>query len=223
MNEKLISETLILLSTMDGWPALLLPAEGEAMGAVAMSYVPLLMRIPDDVGRKVRDGLLMQFGKRPSVKALGEWAGGFAQAKPDAPGYLSLSTANAGGEDLLGGRTPEQFRQGGPQRPSSAGLAVLTDAARETKRQGGTIPPVMRDAVAWLREREERGPAPTVAREDAGEWGLEYVNPDGTSEKHPARYSEAAARSKADDVRREYSHLTVRVWRKGAVLTGGAK
>lgn len=226
MNQKLLSETLIVLSTMKGWPALVMPAEDEELGPVAMGYVSLLLRVPDDIGRKMRDGVLMRYNDRPDVKALGEWAASLAQSKPSAPEYLRLSAANAD-SDLLGGSGPDDYRQGHPQRPGGAGLAVLTEAARETRKHGGAIPQAMKDATRWLREREQTGPAPTVCREDAGDWGVEYVNPDGTSEKPPARYTEAVARAKAAEVRRQYPHLSVRVWCRGAagtgMLAGGSK
>ncbi len=223
-KEALIAGVLTALSTMRGWPPLTMPrTDDEPMEPVAMSYALPLSRMPESTLRVILEGVTLRYDERPSVKALGEWAVSIAQAKPDAPQYLALSAANAVpaiSDHLLGGKAPDQHRQGNPQRPGSAGVAVLTDAARETLRSGGTIPRAMKDAIAWLREREECGPSPTVTREDAGEWGLEYVSSGGRSEKHPARYTEAACRAKADEVRQQYPHLTVRVWCKGAAVNG---
>lgn len=231
-KEDLISAALTQMSTMRGWPPLTMPrTDDEEMEPVALSYALPLSRMPESTLRVILGGVTLRYNDRPDVKQLGEWAAAIAQAKTSAPDYLSLSSANTqsaiGADHLLGGHGPDSIRQAYPERPGSAGLAALTDAAsaaelRETRRQGGTIPQAMKDAIGWLREREQIKPAPTACREDAGEWGLEYISANGTSEKHPARYAEAVARAKANEVRRQYSHLTVRVWCKNSVSKGAA-
>ena len=212
MNTVLISKILTQLSTMQGFPALPMPkSPDEQLAPVAASYAAVLSRFPDSTLRAMFEGVLLRYDERPSVKALAEWAAEIAQARPALPAYFA----------------PETPRLTGPAPASCGGsaLAVITDAARQSKASGGS--PIPDDAKAifrQLREREKSGAgsagAVIVPRAEAGDWGIEHIRQDGTRDRLPARWSEAAARTKAAEQAAKYPHLTVRVWCQSAVGAG---
>ena len=192
MNSKVFGQLSSQLSTMGGFPGW--------SDTMADNYFLGLCDIPDDLAARLVPLVQRKFDDRPSVKQLREWA-------------AEVQTASSPGQ-LPAYLTPKAMLTGPAMtNPAASVMGLLTEAGRETKRQGGTIPPAAKEALRWLRQQAAKdGPAPVIGQADRGNWGLEHIQPDGTAVKLPARYSEAAARAKADDQARRHTHLRVRVW-----------
>ena len=192
MNSKVFGQLSSQLSTMGGFPGW--------SDTMADNYFLGLCDIPDDLAARLVPLVQRKFDDRPSVKQLREWAAEVqtASSPGQLPAYLAPKAA-------LTGPTLTN--------PAASVMGLLTEAGRETKRQGGTIPPAAKEALRWLRQQAAKdGPAPVVGQADRGNWGLEYVKQSGDVERYPARYSEAAARAKCDDMARKHVHVRVRVW-----------
>ena len=192
MNSKVFGQLSSQLSTMGGFPGW--------SDTMADNYFLGLCDIPDDLAARLVPLVQRKFDDRPSVKQLREWA-------------AEVQTASSPGQ-LPGYLTPKAMLTGPAMtNPAASVMGLLTEAGRETKRQGGTIPPAAKEALRWLRlQAAKDGPAPVVGQADRGNWGLEYVKQSGDVERYPARYSEAAARAKCDDMARKHVHVRVRVW-----------
>ena len=207
LKSALISKVLTQLSTMQSYPALQVPKDSEDLGPVAASYAAVLSRFPDATLQAMYEGVLLRYDERPSVKALNEWAAEIAQSRPALPAYL----------------TSDAPRLTGPAPASCGGsaLAIITDAARQSKAAGAAIPEDAKAIFRQLRDREKQGAGCVIVpRAEAGDWGIEHIRQDGTRDKLPARWSEAAARAKAAEQAAKYPHFTVRVWCQSAVGNG---
>ena len=192
MNSKVFGQLSSQLSTMGGFPGW--------SDTMADNYFLGLCDLPDDLAARLVPLVQRKFDDRPSVKQLREWAAEVqtASSPGQLPAYLAPKAA-------LTGPTLTN--------PAASVMGLLTEAGRETKRQGGTIPPAAKEALRWLRQQAAKdGVAPVVGQADRGNWGLEYVKQSGDVERYPARYSEAAARAKCDDMARKHVHVRVRVW-----------
>lgn len=199
------------MSTMSGFPGW-----SETM---ADNYFADLCDLPENVAAAMIPQVQKQFDGRPSVKQLREWAVSLSlrSSSGQMPDYLTPKAALTGAALAEAGcRKPlTNDRSSGDHltNPAASVMGLLTDAGRETKKQGGAIPDVAKETLRWLREQAGKdGVAPVVGVSNRGNWGLEHVLPDGATRRLPARYSEAAARAKADEQSRAYSHLRVRVW-----------
>ena len=192
MNSKVFGQLSSQLSTMGGFPGW--------SDTMADNYFLGLCDIPDDLAARLVPIIQRKFDDRPSVKQLREWAAEVqtASSPGQLPAYLTPKAALTG---------PTMTN------PAASVMGLLIEAGRETKRQGGTIPPAAKEALRWLRQQAAKdGPSPVVGQADRGNWGLEYVKQSGDVERYPARYSEAAARAKCDDMARKHVHVRVRVW-----------
>ena len=192
MNSKVFGQLSSQLSTMGGFPGW--------SDTMADNYFLGLCDIPDELAARLVPLIQRKFDDRPSVKQLREWA-------------AEVQTASSPGQ-LPAYLTPKAMLTGPAMtNPAASVMGLLTEAGRETKRQGGTIPPAAKEALRWLRQQAAKdGPAPVIGQADRGNWGLEYVKQSGDVERYPARYSEAAARAKCDDMARKHVHVRVRVW-----------
>ena len=209
MNSKVFGQLSSQLSTMGGFPGW--------SDTMADNYFLGLCDIPDELAARLVPLIQRKFDDRPSVKQLREWAAEVqtASSPGQLPAYLAPKAALTGPGAC--GILPAQSLTWIPQptltNPAASVMGLLTEAGRETKRQGGTIPPAAKEALRWLRQQAAKdGPAPVVGQADRGNWGLEYVKQSGDVERYPARYSEAAARAKCDDMARKHVHVRVRVW-----------
>ncbi len=207
MNADNVATILTLLSTMKGFPAFPAPKPESELTPVQAAYAGVLIRISDEDGKAIRNGLLFRYDERPSVKALADWARELSASRlPDVPAYL----------------LPD-IRSAGIGRPGVAAVALLTTAARNAKADGGAIPAAAKEAIRLLRDQHKGATAVIVPVADAGDWGLEHKYKDGRLDRLPARYSEAAARQKAKEQAAKYPHVTVRVYCKSdsAIPVGG--
>ena len=180
------------LSTMNGYPGW--------SDTMADNYFLGLCDLPNDLVARLVPLVQRKFDDRPSVKVFRAWAAEVqaASSPSQLPHYLTPKAA-------LTGPTLAN--------PTASVMGLLTDAGRETKRQGGSIPAAAKETLRWLRAQSAKDElAPVIGQVDRGNWGLEHVKPDGEVVRLPARYSEAAARAKADDQARRHTHLRVRVW-----------
>lgn len=192
MNSKVFGQLSSQLSTMGGFPGW--------SDTMADNYFLGLCDLPDALAARLVPLIQRKFDERPSVKALREWAAEVQTAS--SPGQLP---------DYL---TPKALLTGPALvNPTASVMGLLTEAGRETRRTGGAIPDKAKETLRWLREQSAKdGLAPVVGQADRGDWGLEYVKQTGEVERYPARYSEAAARAKCDDMARKHVHVRVRVW-----------
>jgi len=180
------------LSTMNGYPGW--------SDTMADNYFLGLCDLPNDLVARLVPLVQRKFDDRPSVKVFRAWAAEVqaASSPSQLPDYLTPK-ASLTGPTLA--------------NPTASVMGLLTDAGRETKRQGGSIPAAAKETLRWLRAQSAKDElAPVIGQVDRGNWGLEHVKQDGEVVRLPARYSEAAARAKADDQARRHTHLRVRVW-----------
>lgn len=187
--------------------ALMDPPSGGQWWSEALESVWLasLRGVPASLLKRSVPLMMNQFGPRPNSKAYREWLHTLADSssRGDLPDYLTPKASLPG--PVLSGSSMTN--------PAASVMGLLTDAGRETKRQGGEIPQTAKERLRWLREQSAKdGLAPVLARADRGCWGIEHVKADGSVDKLPARYSEAAARAQCEELSRKYSHLRVRVW-----------
>lgn len=191
---------------MKGYPPMPPLAEDDAgMDPMRAGYAGLLMRMPDALGLKVRDGVLLRFDERPSVKNLADWALSLGPAPTFDIRQLDNKYSDGPAE-------PPAHRSGGMSTPAAATLTVARNAAVTGK---APIPESARAIFRQLQERSKAdahrghaGPAVT------GDWGLEYTFSDGRTERCPAIHSQEEARRRQEDVCRKYSHFQCRVYQK---------
>ena len=192
MNSKVFGQISSQLSTMGGFPGW--------SDTMADNYFLGLCDLPDELAARLVPLIQRKFDERPSVKSFREWAS-------------EVQTASSAGQlpDYL---TPKAMLTGPAMtNPAASVMGLLTEAGRETRRTGGAIPDKAKETLRWLREQSAKdGLAPVVCQSDRGDWGIEHVRPDGSTTRLPARYSEKAARAKADEQARKHTHIRIRVW-----------